>query len=299
MKVFSKIPNNFLIPEGENKSLLKKIGDEKALLILHNLNILVNRRNYVLLTVEGLIKICGYSINDRTKKQFKEILFKFKEEKLIDFKEKNFKTNESIIITIIDIEDKFFTATDEEIDLIEEYSSSQKEFLNLVKLYFYLKARTYKKPKEDEYVDGGKAEVCYPSYKLIAEELGIGQNSIVKCIKRLKDLGLIDYKNAGQMYKSDDIKKIKKECSNIYVIKNISQCNCEYELREGLKQYKQAMRNKGYVVESNKLEVNKKKLGGHITQLKRKRTRGTITEEELLELEEYEATKEILKENSK
>lgn len=297
MKIFSKLPNK-LFYSNEGESILKKVKDDKVIVVLHYLNMLVNRLDIAVTTVDYLIEKCGYAVNKDSRKNFKNILFKLKEEKLIDFEYDDFKASQLLEIKILEVEE-FIMLEQEELDMLDEFSTSQKQRINIIKLYCYLKARTYKKKKEDEYLDGGKAQVCYPSYKTISSDTGISEGAIKEYIEWLKKLEMIDYRSAGYMYLESDKNKVRKACSNIYTVTKVSGIDEENrELKEGLKQYKEAMKRKGYIVVNNVTAIeevkNGRKLGGKITQLRKKRNLGTATYEELELLENYEESKEFL-----
>ena len=144
--VFSKITNDFFYLKNEGDSILKLINDNKALLIMHELYLLTNRYNKATISIDYLIEKCNYKINKQRQIDFKNILDKLKELKYIDFKDniKSYSKTIEIDTNKLNVDSEFFVVEDEELEQIESNSTNKKEYLNLLKIYYYLKARIYK-----------------------------------------------------------------------------------------------------------------------------------------------------------
>lgn len=302
-KIFSKIPNTLLV--AEDKSILELVGDNKIILILHKLQTLstLENKNICYISIEYLVKNCGYKIDKDTNKSFKNILLKLKELELINFND--FRTNKELIeidITKLKELDKFIQLYPEEIETIQANSKDKREFLNLLKVYLLLKKAVHKRNKEKaqdvNVKHGGEiAETTYLSHDYISLKCNINKRNIKKYIDRLQDLKLIKYANLGTKYKANSKNKLISECTNLYALTYISSENgIDTELEYGLSLQKAQLEDAGYtIVQNNKKKKNdngnkltKQQKGGKISAIKRKIKNGTATDRDLEELKELQ-----------
>ncbi|MBM7835759.1 hypothetical protein [Clostridium sardiniense] len=222
----------------EDESILNNINkkDGKVILILNSLYYLTNRLDVANTTLKKLIESCKYSDVPKNINSFKDILYKLKEIHIIDFQQEIKDKNTFLEINCSNLIDKddgyfnFFKLEQEEIELIRSNTTNNQNFMTQLKVYCYLKARVKK-------IDGsrniyercmGEAEVTWKSYDNITKYTGV--SAVEKAITNLKEIGLIDYINAGN--KNNKIKH-----NNIYALTKISK-DVKGELKEGLKQYR-------------------------------------------------------------
>lgn len=302
-KLFAKIPTILFYETIEDEfieknkcvkdnSILTNIKDSKVILILYQLYI---RTNYTVecdISISKLINRCGYYNNDRTKTEFKNILNDLCKLKYINTKDNINKSKHNDLITfntvkLIDI-DKYVSLEQSELNKIISSSTSNKENINLLKVYLYLKCKSNKRKKINGgniQKDGGKAQVAYPSYKNIAEYTYTSESHIVEYITKLKNLGMIEYKNLGKKYLENDMNKTITDCANIYIITNIVKGDfIELELKEGLKQQHNYYEGKGYIILDDN-RINMKSIYGRKGFLTKKLNNKTITVKEVEELE--------------
>lgn len=293
MKCFSKVTNEmFYGLNGEKeKSILKYVNDNKVMLMMHHLFILTNFRNQATISIDLLIEECGYKVGKKNQASFKEILTKLKELELIDF-EGEIKSYSKIIridTTNLKLDGKYFEIEDDEIELISAYTKDIRETLNVMKVYFYLKARI---PKGKEVAkNGGEPNATYDSYKTISEYTMISESNIKKYIDILQEIDLIRYKNLGYKYKEEN-RKIKTDCSNTYVLTRVSKDMIEEDLKEGLKKQKYFYEENGYKITSKGYKNNDKKENGLYGSLIKKEKNNTLTEKEKIKLQDIRIKKE-------
>lgn len=91
--------------------------------------------------------------------------------------------------------------------------------ISLLFYYCYLCSRIHtRKNKDGDVTDsGGYAEVCYPSYKTISEDIDLSEQTIKKYNDILVDMDLIRIGNLGLYYVGED-KKLKRESPNFYTL---------------------------------------------------------------------------------
>lgn len=301
---YSKITNElFYITKDkatiEQGSILNLVKDDKVVIILHELYSNTSFKRTYQVNLDYLIEQCGYQVNQKSRKSFEITLNKLKEISLIDYNE-SFKNK----IVVIDTEQLILKSSNEYFQI---YNSEIKIFNiikdlrlrnTLIKLYFYLKARTKKRSTNDK---TGKVysiqidttpQVTWQSYEYIEKYTNIGQSHIKEYIEKLKELGLIDYTNCGKKYHSKDKNKKLSECPNVYTICNINPEGDEQELELGLKQCKDSLEKDGWIVTKINYKNNNRQLNGKKGGLIKKLNNGTITEAQLKELEELTKEKD-------
>lgn len=314
MGQYSKIPNQlFYTIEGKSSSsensILNIVGDDKVILVLHNLYILTNFEKKALVTLDYIIEKCGYCINQKMRKSFKGLLLKLRDLSWINFEGEyeDIKSGQMIEINteslFIYTETNFTSLSQDEVKNIMDNESNSKTRLALLKLYLYLKARVYKRVHLDEKSKDGleerqyedfsrwcnyRSQSTYQSYELINRFTNISQSNIKDIIVKLQKVGLITYASAGRKYLKGKIKTIT-ECENVYVINNL-QDDINIELEIGIKQYCHIMHEQGYVITSRDYSNNNREINGRIGGLTAKLNRGTITDIQLCELKKLKMT---------
>lgn len=296
---FVKLPNKLLVCDKEDeKSYLEEIKDDKIINILCYLYTNTTRKGESIFIFEDMIEKCGYKLNANKGKIndiFKNVLIKLKEIGILvtDFDLKTLKKNNYTYcnINMFEKDEKgndtnFIQLYDYEKDLIEKYKDDNVDNLILLKLYCYFKTRMYKrKGDKDIQITGGKAEVCYPSYNLIAKDLAIGQSTIKKYIDILVSINLIRYDNVGLYYPYGNTIN-KRESANTYVLYD-EFGNWESELKEGLKFFKKQKTDEGFIFCKERVyKNNNRKLNGELGALTRLKNKGTATEKQLIRIEE-------------
>lgn len=274
----------------KDNSILTNIRDSKVALILYNLYIRTNYLNECDTSISKLINVCEYYNNDKAKLEFKSILKSLCELKYIstDCDFNKIKHNDLITfdtIKLIDM-DSFVILEQKELNTITSSSTSNKEILNLLKVYLYLKCKCNKRKEGDNIQkNGGKAQVAFPSYENIAEFTYTSESCIVEYINKLREIGLIDYINIGKKYFENDKKRRITECTNIYIIKNIvPEDFIETEFKEAMKQQKQYYESNGYTIIKDD-SISNKALYGRKGYLTKKLNNNIITNKEKEELE--------------
>lgn len=291
---YSKITNKLFYTNEEGKeSILKIVNDNKVVLVMHYLILLTNRVGEVTVSLDYLIKKCGYKADKDSRKSFKNILDKLKELGYINFDNIN-KSNDIIIIdtTALNVDTEFFIAEDDEMETIKSVAEDMREYVNLLKVYYYLKARIHKS-KKDSVVDA-KSQSTFNPYGDIANRTMISEMNIKKYIDKLQDIGLIKYANSGYKYRADNI-NLKTECANVYVLAKISKDEetLKHDLKEGLKLQELYYEDKGYIITKKGYKNNDKKINGKYGSLIKKEKNNTLTEQEEKELNKIRLAKEL------
>lgn len=309
VKIFSKIPNNIFYVDSiqqENKiSLLRKVNNDKLILVLDYLYVHKDIQSLVRLSLEHMILSCGFKpktgINN-TNEQFKSILHKLLLLDIISFANQSdtvdamrFKYLYEFKFNLL-LDDKFFILYKSEMDLIVYQNISNCNNTKLLLLYCYFKSRIYTRVNRDGTVskdiirDGGKANCCYPSYKLIADETSISQGKIKEYIDLLVDLNLIRYSNAGLWYYKEDQNKQPRESANTYVLYD-KKGNWEHELRYGIKQYKHKSTERIFDV-IKEYKHNNRAENGFIARIEKLMTEGKAKESDIVKYHEMISKRE-------
>lgn len=291
---YSKIMNKLFYTNEEGKeSILKIVNDNKVVLVMHYLYLLTNRCGEVTVSLDFLIEECGYKVDKDSRKSFKYILISLKELGYIKFNEIN-KSNDVIKIDTnkLNVDSEFFIVEDEELELIKSIAEDKKEYLNLLKVYYYLKARIHKKKKDS--VSDSESQSTFNPYEDIANRTLISERNIKKYIDKLQNINLIKYDNLGYKYKVNN-KEFKTECANVYVLTKVSidEETLNYDLKEGLKAQSLYYEEKGYIITKNGYKNNDKKINGKYGSLIKKEKNNTLTEQEEKELNKIRLVKEL------
>lgn len=288
--LYSKIPNRlfYSVVEGEDSILKYTKFKDKTLLILDYLYMQINRRKIIKFTLENMIVECGFVCSTKkgeTNYQFKEILSILHEIGVIEFNGDFTKISpkELVICSLtINLDNQYIELYDSEKEKIHNQTIDRVDNLKLLVYYCYLKCRMYRRPKDDKIeVSGGKAEVAYPAFKQITEDLGITDDTIDKYNQVLVALDLIRYKSAGTWYYIDDPNKIVRESVNFYTLFTDEE-TADHNLNEGIKFYKKMDRNSNKIFTGSKeYKNNNKKLNGELGSIIKKEKHGVATEKDI------------------
>lgn len=286
---FSKLPNKlFYSVDTDKKSILANTNyDHRTLFVLDYLYMNRNMRNITNFYLKDMIVECGFTYStkkDASSDRFKEILSILQTNNIIN-SNVNFvdlKVNDKITCTLdIDLDTQFFMLYDSEKNKILSQTTVDKIDNNKLLLYYcYLKCRMYKRTDGDDIEKyGGRAEVAYPAFKLINEDLGITDVSIDKYNHALVELDLIRYDSAGLWHYADDPHRIPRESCNIYALYTDDETTAN-NLKEGIKFYKKLNADK--VFSKKEYKNNNRKLNGELGSIIKKEKLGTATNEDII-----------------
>jgi hypothetical protein len=304
---FSKLSNNlFYNIEGEFNLLNKCNYDYKVLLVLDYLYTNTNRRNITIFSLEDIITINGYKPDTHKNKindKFKDILIKLQELKIIetDIDLKKIKSKELIRCNVhMFVKDKegndirFIQLFDTEKDKIIAYNKENIDNLKLLYYYCYLKARMYKRQKDNDLImSGGRAEICYPSYSKINDDIGITDEVIKKYNDILVELNLIRIGNAGLYYYQNDKNKISRESPNIYTLYTEVEEVWQLNLKEGIKFYKEQYADERVFKDTRMYKNNDKKINGYINRIEYLESIGKANSEQIEKKNSYKESVNI------
>lgn len=282
---YSKVSNRVFYDEC--KSLLKKVNDDKVLLVLDYLYTETNRKGCIKFVLEDMICECGF-IPNRNKGKindvFRNILSLLQYENIIKCDDDLSKIKPKQVYKcelLIDLDNQYIKLYEFEKDKILNQSVINIDNLKLLTLYCYLKSRMYARNNDNILErDGGKAETCYPTYSAIADDINITEGIIKKYIDILVQLDLIRYDNAGLYYFKNDKNKITRESANTYTL---YKDGWENELKLCIKQHKSLANDRIFVKE---YKNNDKKLNGEKGYLQRLINQGKATDKHMHRLNE-------------
>lgn len=290
---YSQLKNEIFYNENQEteESILNKVNDSKVIRVLHELYVCTNFRKVAITTLDYLIESCGYKVNQKSRKSFKEVLNKLRELKIIDFKD-DIASADMLEINTEELTcnvSNFTQLADSEIKILETNITDTRSRANMLKLYLYLKARTFKRTNRDNGEKYGieiefMPQTTYQTYEWIEKYTNISQSNIKRYIDKLQELNLITYKNIGKKYNSKDVKQVLTECPNIYAINNLQE-DVQEELELGIKRLKHNLRDKGFVIVDKDYKNNDRKINGRKGYLIKKQNNGTMTKEESIELD--------------
>lgn len=283
-ELFSKIPTQLFYTYDNDISTIRAYKDDKIILVIYILYIYSGLNKRVLISINKIITIMEYYNNTTNKDSIKNILHLLDKLQLINVLTSKYNASDLIEIDtaqLINYSDKYITLYQNELIKIKENTKNNKELLNILKLYLYLKSRCYN--NNDNIQDGGRSKTTFQSYKDIHKFIGIAEGTTKDYINKLQSIGLITYINIGYICKGDNIKL----ASNLYTINNIHSEPEEVQLhlKEGRKQQEYYYNSKGYTIIKAKENKQLKKLNGEKGSIikKMKNKQFTITEVEQLE----------------
>jgi len=190
------------------------------------------------------------------------------------------KTSDRITCTLdINLENQFSILYDKDKDRILNQTIDETiDNKNLLVYFCYLNCKMYKRPKgNDIHLNGGRPEVCWPSFLLINKELGFVDSTINKYNNILISLNLICIGNAGLWYYQDDVNKSLKESCNIYALFTTEEITKD-NINEGIKYYKKLDVNSNKIFKgTQKYKNNNRVLNGELGSIIKKEKLGTAT----------------------
>ncbi|MCC5421378.1 hypothetical protein [Clostridium perfringens] len=268
---FIKIPNKMIVGE---ETLIKKYGD-KALIVYIYLENHRTLRDNLYISLSNCIEECGYKPNKKkggTNEQFRNILIEFKNEGIIetDVDLEKVKINDLIHCTMKEVDDKFFTIYDCELDKIIDYEEKEDK-LNILKVFAEIECRRHKNGECVDPETHSEYEVSFPSYKQIClDTLIASEDSIKKYIDILVKLNIIIVGNNGD--RINTITGEVKRDNNTYALAND---RGESSLRGALRLFKQKNEDNGWKYKNFK---DNRVLAGEKTQILKaiKENRATI-----------------------
>ena len=299
---FSKLPNKlFYAKDKEDKSILLECNNDfKSLMVLDYLYTYTTRNNLTVFILEDLIITSGYKPNrskGQTNEQFKNILVKLQELKIIDsiIDMNNIKPSQFIKCTL-DLFNK--DSKNNDVEFIQLYDYEKDKILQcvydvdrvrLLFYYCYIKSRIYKRVKgNDMVIYGGRAEVCFPSYQMIKYDLGLSDGVIDKYNNILSELDMIRIDNAGLWYYKSDKNKVVRESPNFYTLYTEQEEVWKNNLKEAIKYYKKSDINRDKVfTNTRQYKNNNKNINGFISRVEQLKREGKATPEQLEKLSEY------------
>ncbi|WP_282806531.1 helix-turn-helix domain-containing protein [Clostridium tetani] len=278
-----------------DKSIFKITKDYKALLILDFIAENQTYQEECMFTIEYFLEQYGLSThtNSSNFKDIKKILVALEKLKLIkcingvDLSKLTLK--KFIVLDIRKIIEKkgvekvkYFQLYQDHKEDILNYSKEKIDNVKLLNFYCYLRSRIYLHIGKNSTanMEGGRAQVCFPSYETIKRDLGIKDRTITKYIEILdKDLNLIKIANAGLYYLKNDKNKIMRESTNIYTMTDIIAWDAE--LTQGIKQYKYKYKDERVFTNSRKYKNNNKKANGYVARIEYLEQQGKATEKQI------------------
>lgn len=279
---FVKIPNNMIVGE---ETLIKKYGD-KALIVYIYLENHRTLRNNVYISLANCIEECGYTPKNgkgKSNDQFRKILLGFKEKGIIetDVDLEKVKINDLIHCTMKEIDDKFFTIYDCELDKIIEYGKNDDK-LNILKVFADIECRRHKNADNVNPETYSEYEVSFPSYKQICLDTLISSETSVKgYIDILVELGIIIVGNNGD--RVNTITGEVKRDNNTYALANDEG---KSSLKGALRLFKKKNIENGW--KYTKFKDNRS-LGGEKSKIIQAINNKTVTIEQLKRLKEIDS----------
>ena len=284
IEVFAKIPNKLFsiktIDENteninyDNKgSILKLVKDDKVIKLIYELIVGTNFRNICNTSINDLIVLCGYKVNDKNIKSFKELLYKMDSKNIIHINNEFYRGNDLISIDTENLfnmsEDGYTILEQKELDIINNITKDSRQRNTLLKCYLFIKLMCHK--REDN-TSKGLAYTTEPQtitmdYKYICKFTGV--TDITKAIKTLQDNKLIIYSNF-LIHKTGQAEN-KQDAKNTYAVyaleENWDEELTKEELKVGINQYKEKLKEQGFII-SLKYLNNDKSANGYLGKQK-------------------------------
>ena len=209
-EVFAKIPNAMFsiktVDENTEKvdynrkgSILQLVKDDKVIKVIYELIVGTNFRNICNTSINDLISLCGYKVNDKNIKSFKELLYKMDSKNIIHINNEFYRGNDLISIDTENLlnmsEDGYTILEQKELDTINNITKDSRQRNTLLKCYLFIKLMCHK--REDNTSKGltyeTKPQTITMDYKYIYKFTGV--TDVTKAIKTLQDNKLIIYSN--------------------------------------------------------------------------------------------------------
>lgn len=290
MDNFTILPNQLFYGVNEKESYYQQHKDYKLLCVMDYLYINTNRKGISMFTLENMIVESGFKVDvhkGRSIDQFKEILKFLQFNRLIDIETNidDLKKNDFTTCTYRGIEKNkdgnnicFTMLKNEDKEKILSYKDKNIDNLKLLFYFSYLNSRMYKRSLDGNIeCVGGHAEVCYPSYKTISDDIGIKDDTIKQYNDILVGLDLIAIGNIGLYYNVNDKNKIVKESPNFYALCNGKQdSELEYAMQMYIDKHKDF-----HFIKSREYKNNNRKVNGYIARIGQLEKEGKATKEQI------------------
>ena len=283
-EVFAKIPNTMFsiktVDENIEKvdynrkgSILQLVKDDKVIKVIYELIIGTNFRNICNTSINDLISLCGYKVNDKNIKSFKELLYKMDSKNIIHINNEFYRGNDLISIDTENLlnmsEDGYTVLEQKELDIINNITKDSRQRNTLLKCYLFIKLMCHK--REDNTSKGLKYETkpqtITMDYKYICKFTGV--TDVTKAIKTLQDNKLIIYSNF--LINEIGCPENKQDAKNTYAVyaleENWDEELTKEELKIGINQYKNRLIEKGFSI-SLKYLNNDKSANGYLGKQK-------------------------------
>ena len=283
-EVFAKIPNTMFsiktVDENIEKvdynrkgSILQLIKDDKVIKVIYELIVGTNFRNICNTSINDLISLCGYKVNDKNIKSFKELLYKMDSKNIIHINNEFYRGNDLISIDTENLlnmsEDGYTVLEQKELDIINNITKDSRQRNTLLKCYLFIKLMCHK--REDNTSKGltyeTKPQTITMDYKYICKFTGV--TDVTKAIKTLQDNKLIIYSNF--LINEIGCPENKQDAKNTYAVysleENWDEELTKKELKIGINQYKNRLIEKGFSI-SLKYLNNDKSANGYLGKQK-------------------------------
>ena len=205
---YIKLPNDTVWDLEDNMCLRKKTDCAFLCATLYKLYENTNIRNVTLFSIEELMESCGYGLDRRMTKQFKELLIKLNELNVIsNLNTDIMKAKADTYIKCklnLKLDSRYFMIYARQYERIF-YSNYDVQLKNNAFTFFcYIVSRmkTYNKNKTYQYTFFGLKEA--------SEDLGISRTTLQKCINLLKDCLKLNIDHIGYVGSK------KQSTNNIY-----------------------------------------------------------------------------------
>ena len=283
-EVFAKIPNVVFsiktVDENTEKvdydrkgSILQLVKDDKVIKVIYELIVGTNFRNICNTSINDLISLCGYKVNDKNIKSFKELLYKMDSKNIIHIDNDFYRGNDLISIDTENLfnmsEDGYTVLEQKELDIINNITKDSRQRNTLLKCYLFIKLMCHK--REDNSAKGlayeTKPQTITMDYKYICKFTGV--TDVTKAIKTLQDNKLIIYSNflINEICHPEN----KQDAKNTYAVysleENWDEELTKEELKVGINQYKNKLTEQGFII-SLKYLNNDKSANGYLGKQK-------------------------------
>ena len=292
------IPNKLFYANQNEISIYKMCNNHKVLLILYYLYNITDREGISRMTIEDIVVTYGYKLNNHKGKineQIKNILHILQQNKIINSNKDVSKItiNEFVKFTYNGIEKddngnytRFSMIDNDIVNKLLSYNKTKVDNVLLLFYYCYINSRIYKSSDSHGkgYICGGKAEECHPSYNMIADDIGIKDDTIKKYNEILVEMNLIRIGNLGLCYLNGDKGKIR-ESPNFYVLiegefTDNENAIWKWNLKEGMKAYKKNNPNLVFL-NTREYKDNNKKINGYIARINQLEKEGKATKRQI------------------
>lgn len=286
---YTKINNSLFygFNEDNKDGLANVIKDSKIILLLDYLYKTTGRDGIARITIKDFLEDNNLNVCSKNSEAIKNILLELKKLNMIHFEK--LKPKELIKIETNNLIEKDMNSNDIKYFQLQQHikekifniSKNTKQYINLLTYYCYLDCSIHKRPnKADINITGGYAEVTWVNQKQISNLTNISRTVLSDYNNILVENKLISIVNLGKMYNLNDNGGTVVECNNIIALCNGRE---EDELREGVKQYKKYIADKGFKITQSK---NKNKTNGEKGALIRWQNVGKLSLEQEHRLDE-------------